>query len=154
MMTPLLMYRDWIATDVPNFDLVDLHTFSAQENGWGICPDPFCLAEIYDVVNVTGPVLLEGMDGEPTAIAVPCARHQEFRYTPGWYSRFATAHHAARDPRIPDNRPHCRKCGEEYDTFLYGYGGNGLCPECTYRQMQHPAPPTPPPGLRKMAMAA
>ena len=74
--------------------------------------------------------MLEGLDGEPTGLAIPCGNHATFRFSPGWYERFAQAWEATRAE--PSWKSQCRECGEEYDTFLWGCGSSSRCPERTH----------------------
>ena len=133
-MLPIFEYKDW-GTPEPDWDNVAV--VATRELAYGplaICPLPECLREFY-APEARGPVVYSGAVGEPTGIAVPCGDHSEFAFMAGWMKRFTLAEQARRDERSPRTPVKCGECGEEYTTFLWGWGAS-RCPECTYQRIQ------------------
>ena len=131
-MRPIFEYRRW-KTDKPDFDQGEYYQYRDEDPAHRvICPEPSCLQEA-QTPGAAGTVLLTGALGEPTTLAAPCQRHQDFQYLPGWYQRFSEALDRRNAPES-GAAPRICACGKEFRVFLWGWGADN-CPECAYRRI-------------------
>ena len=138
-METLFAYRDWTASNVPDFDNPGNYTATSMSRGpHGICPEPSCLKDDYSYEHYAGPIVFHNADGEPSGVARPCAEHQDFDYAPGWYLRFSEA---VTHYRQGGNKSRtCSQCGQEFTQWLWGWGSH-QCAECAYRAATGQVPP-------------
>lgn len=135
-MRTLFQYRDWSAPEgaMEALDARPVHAFNSQTvealYAATCCPAPYCRWNNRYGLNacgMRGPVLTEYECGSPTSIALPCEKHQDFSYPPGWYIAWYDSMTATAGA--------CQDCGARYTACLWGHGGENRCPECTCQNM-------------------
>ena len=139
-MKPIFAYKDW-ETEKPDFDHPETWRFTEDDDfPLSICPEPTCMLETDGLTpdGPEGPVFYYNAVGAPSGVAVPCPTHADFEFTKGWHERLSTAANLKWVAKYGQDTWTCSSCGEEYDTFLWGWYMPDRCPECTYQQIKNP----------------